>query len=982
MATTEHTINDAIAELLRQTRYAWRDSNVVRSETTQLLAGSKSRRPDILIAEPHTAPVVIETEVLPAATVEAEALARLDEKLSGSGSPILSSIAIRLPQRFRDAQGHKLKNSIETADDFEFALYSGENAKEYDRYPQRGWLTGGVRDLSLLVQSASMPPIIIEKAASDFEEGVTQAANLLNDVAKNHPAAAPKIADELHQKDSPQTRRMAMVILVNAFIFHEYLAGGHGELGEVRTLSEMQYGESGLQIPAILEDWNKILRVDYFPIFDIAFRILRAIPTFQSNELIRRLAQSAMALASTGVIRSHDLTGTVFQKLISDRKFLAAFYTTPASAALLVGLAVNEDSLLSGDWSNPDAVASLRIADFTCGTGTLLTTAYQRISQIHELNGGNAEAIHPQMMARALVGCDILPAAAHLTASMLAGAHPHVHYDESAIFTAPYGVQEDGQVKLGSIDLLRDMPLLEGSEITAKAIEATQGAEVDIWRYAPHGSFAMVIMNPPFVRDTNHEGQHATVAHPSFAAFGSSDDEQKAMAAAAKVLTRGTIYNGYAGAGSTFLALADKKLKNYGVLAVVLPLTLMSGSSWKKCRNQLREAYDNLILISIAGTDNAPLSFSADTGMADCLIIGQRSGRRQFRATFVTLDKAPEQSINSLEIAQQIRRLIQLNTLRQLEDAPSDGSELLSGLDIVGKAIDAPLPATGGWKLARIRDMSLAQCAYQLANNGQVWLPTQMESERHAVSMTTVMTIGKIGPSHRSVKRSYGGPFDLRSLQADIVPTYPILWAHDAKRERTMKFEADHDGIPYSPNNQAARVTFQEKVRRILSSASHCHSNLDFRFNSQSTGMQFTERKTISGRAWISIRLNSVEQEKALVLWGNTLLAVLMFWWHSSRQQPGRGVITKTELSSLPVLDVTAFTDEQLQRAAQLFDETCQLPLKPIHELDQDENRKLLDRRFYSEVLGLPDSILADDGPLDILRQKLCHEPSIRGSKK
>jgi hypothetical protein len=39
-------------------------------------------------------------------------------------------------------------------------------------------------------------------------------------------------------------------------------------------------------------------------------------------------------------MRSHDLTGAVFQKLIADRKFLAAYYTTPASAALLAGLAI------------------------------------------------------------------------------------------------------------------------------------------------------------------------------------------------------------------------------------------------------------------------------------------------------------------------------------------------------------------------------------------------------------------------------------------------------------------------------------------------------------------------------------------------------------------------------------------------------------------------------------------------------------------
>ncbi|MCE2472813.1 MAG: hypothetical protein J4G18_13150, partial [Anaerolineae bacterium] len=183
MATTEHTINDAIAELLRGTRWAWRDSNVIRAESTRLLAGSAGSQPDILIAEPHTSPVVIETEVLPATTVEVEAVARLGEDLSGSGRTILSSIAVRLPQRFRGAQGRGLTKAIESANDLDFALYSGEDAQKFDRYPQSGWLRGGINDLSVLVQSASMPPLIIEKAADEFEQGVTQAANLLNEIA-------------------------------------------------------------------------------------------------------------------------------------------------------------------------------------------------------------------------------------------------------------------------------------------------------------------------------------------------------------------------------------------------------------------------------------------------------------------------------------------------------------------------------------------------------------------------------------------------------------------------------------------------------------------------------------------------------------------------------------------------------------------------------------------------------------------------------
>ena len=986
MALTERTINNAIADLLTQTRHAWRRDDVVVSESTGQLADSKMLQPDILIEEIFAGRVVIETELLPATTVEKDALQRLGKEVVRYGLPVNSVIAARLPRRLKETSRRRLKHELRKADDLQFALFSGKDSENYSRYPERGWLIGGIHDLSILVQSASMPPAVIEKAASWFELGVNQAAELLKALSQNHPAAVQAIAEELHQHDSTQTRRMAMVILLNAFMFHDHLVGGHGDLRNVRTISEIEYTNEGmLPIHEILKDWEVILSVNYWPIFDIACRILRAIPNVHDNAFIKQLARTSEALLGNGLMRSHDLTGTVFQKLIADRKFLAAFYTKPASAALLVGLAVDEDTLLSPrEWANPDAVSSLRIADFACGTGTLLSTAYQRITQLHELHGGNSQAIHAQMMARALVGCDILPAAAHLTAASLAGAYPYVQYDESAIFTAPYGVQEDGKVKLGSTDLLRDKALLEGSEITAKAIEATQGADVDIWRYAPHESFDMVIMNPPFTRPNNFERRIPDTPNPNFAAFGATAAEQKAMARAAKELTKNSVAHGSAGEASTFFALADRKLKLNGMLALVMPLTILTGSSWEKCRNQLREAYDDLILISISGRNNQ-VSFSADTGMGECLVIGQRSARRQFRATFVVLTIAPEYSAVSLTVARQIRRLVRDKSLRRLEDGPTGGNAIWFGDELVGQAIDAPLPNSGSWKIARIVDLSLAQCAYQLASEQRLWLPTQLEADAQTLAMTTIQDVGSIGPYHLQVSKSQGDgqrrPFNLRPLQGTEIPTYPILSAHDADRERTMVFEADHDGIPYRANSKQEQGIVDREVAKVFASASHCHSSLDFRFNSQSTAMQFTKRKTIGGRAWISLQFPTADHEKALAVWGNTLLGLLMFWWHASRQQPGRGVITKTTLATLPVVDVTALTPDQLQTAARIFDDTCQLPLKPLHELHLDDNRKLIDRRFYGEVLNLPDALLRDNGPLDILRVKLAQEPSIRGSK-
>ncbi len=281
------------------------------------------------------------------------------------------------------------------------------------------------------------------------------------------------------------------------------------------SLEQLRGSSAGLTKSSVLTEWRKILAINYWPIFDIARRILEIIPAADSKALIDALAATSDKLLQNRLMRSHDLTGAVFQRLIADRKFLAAFYTTPASAALLVGLAITPDMFPAGkSWSSADDVKSLRIADFACGTGTLLSTAYQRVSFLHEHAGGDAEKIHPQMMATALVGCDVLPAAAHLTASMLAGAHPTVKYNQSSIMTVAYGKQPDGAIALGSLDLLDPQGTFEVLSITAKAAEGMGEAEKETWQSLPHASFDVVIMNPPFTRATNHEGKKRRCSQP------------------------------------------------------------------------------------------------------------------------------------------------------------------------------------------------------------------------------------------------------------------------------------------------------------------------------------------------------------------------------------------------------------------------------------------------------------------------------------
>lgn len=986
MSTTEHTINDTLAEVLRKTRHAWRVSRVVKSEQLGMLRES-SARPDILVVEPNVSPVAIEVEVLPAISVESEAISRLGSYMSGAKRTILSAIAVRLPAQMRTKESAALLNELEKATDLEMALYSGSDPSKCSRWPHSGWIIGSVSDLSVLVQLASIPPEIIDEAVDQLVDGVQGAAGLLNEMAEQYPGAIHKISQELCQEDGDQTRRMAGAILANAFMFHEILAGGKDELASVKSLEQLRGSSGKLTKSTILTEWRKILKINYWPIFDIARRIFEVIPAAESKPLIDILAKTTDKLLQNRLMRSHDLTGAVFQRLIADRKFLAAFYTTPASASLLVGLAITPDMLSAGrSWSSADDVRSLRIADFACGTGTLLSTAYQRIGQLHEFAGGDAEKLHPQMMATALVGCDVLPAAAHLTASMLAGAHPTIKYNQSSILTVAYGKQPDGAIALGSLDLLDPQGTFEILSITAKAAEGMGEAEQETWQSLPHASFDVVIMNPPFTRATVHEGKSIAVPNPMFAAFSSSAEEQALMGKATERLVKNTSAHGNAGEASIFLVLADRKLKPDGMLALVMPLSLIAGESWEDSRALLAKSYTNLVLVSIAGAGSSDMSFSADTGMGECLVVGRKSNIGSPRATFVILSERPAYPLIGASAAEQIHRLIASREIRRLEDGPVGGTLIHFGDDVIGQALDAPLPASGGWNLSRIADLSLAQTAYQIANEKRIWLPSMSRSESVYIPITAVAAIGEIGPIHRDINGNtptggIRGPFDIVPLKLKSAPTYPALWAHDAKKERTMSFGADCEGIPRRGADPEEQAVLDIKVTRVWETASHCHFNCDFQFNSQSTGMQFTPHRTIGGRAWLSIRLSSVDQEKALVLWANTSLGLLLRWWHSNKQQAGRGNIGKLALQTLPILDVTALTPKQISEAVKIFDAMSGQELLPLHEIDRDLVRKELDEQFARNVLGLAEPILNQDGPLGLLRMKLSREPSVRGNK-
>ena len=429
---TEPSANNATGGLLQ----AMLPRSSVRSEHTQAISGHPGLQPDILITAPGRAPVVVEAEYMPAHTVEVEARSRLGLEAASNGRVIEAAIALRYPEELREA--HDLHAALSSAR-LSYCVFT-EGAEDVHRFPESGWLDGDLEDLADMVRLVSVPQRAVDRATTALQEGIDGAARLLDELNETSAGRHHAIARLLGMSNVPQTRRMACAIIANALVFHERIAGRHEGVKPLAVVCG-----DGVDNPQseTLAAWEAILKINYWAIFAIAKDILEQLPSGDAADILRRLRHTAQAVDATGVDNAHDLTGRIFQRLIADRKYLATFYTLPASAALLARLAVAK--MEGVDWSDAGAIGRLRIGDFACGTGALLSAVYEQIAARHERAGGDAAALHKVMMEDVLYGCDVMPSAVHITGSTLSGVEPSVLFNSSHLYTMPYGRMQMGR---------------------------------------------------------------------------------------------------------------------------------------------------------------------------------------------------------------------------------------------------------------------------------------------------------------------------------------------------------------------------------------------------------------------------------------------------------------------------------------------------------------------------------------------------------
>ena len=1016
MSIREDQLNGRIATIIREcvAGIQW----TVVEETDGTLASS-GRRPDILITrrlpEP---PIVIENEYS-TARVEEDCLNKLGQTLRPEygGQTIHTVIGMFSPKTLQDAaDGDDAEDLLRKGAILHYAAYL-TSSNGHTRFPKTGFVKGDVRNLVEFIRPAAEPEDLIRQAAEALANGAAVAARGLIDTAETNAAIGVKIAEKLRQPwpvvqsdDAKQaaadkgarlqTANMATTIIINALAYQQSLDGYNGIRGLAQVRDEM-LGKR-LTKDAVIAEFDNILNVNFWPIFHIAKELLLQIPASVANNMLEQLASTADDISSATT--HNDIAGTVFQRLIADRKTLKTYYTTPEATTLLANLAIPENL----DWANPEILKEYKVADYACGSGGIMLAAYQRIRDLHRLHGGNPDTHHAHMMQESLTAADIMPAGVHLTASLLSSVAPTIPYDGTRCILFPFGGQrktdKNGQlvtdkkgnpekvtnskgkpvVSLGSLILLN----LKGTMVQTvlpvdeEAALGAHGERRGLMVLMTPLSQSLVAMNPPFTKPTKHapfgSTDHVEPKNPSFAAFGTTDAEQGEMKKLATRLGRNTISDGNAGLGTHFTAIADNMVKAGGHIALILPTSAMIGGSydaqksqpysWQRLRNLLFNHYDQILVVSIAQPDKKDSAFSADSNLADCMVIarriphGSKPGRQ---AHFVNLKACPETKLEAQETARSIRAAV--NGTVKL----GTWSRIYIGDDEIGFVSCETITTNQKWPTVRVSDAELVRRAKKLTL-GELDLPQRATSIY--IPIVPIGEIADVGPVHRDIISRSNSPFRKRNGNK-ATTEYPMLWNHAQKGsppQNRMLTEPDSHG--------EVKQRFKGEAESMWNThATHLHISAAFQFNANPTVAAFTQRDSLGGRAWPTLKVESEDYQKALCVWLNSTLGMIIYWVESNRNQNGRGGTTVTAIPGIRTLDIKKLGPKQLAAAVEIFDDLKDKVMLPANQSWEDPVRHELDRRLVVEVLGLDNKSVEQ---LGILRLQWCSEPTVTSTKK
>lgn len=922
------------------------------AEAETILAKGKHRS-DILL-QMRGIRVVIEAKFVDHVKAETVVLSDARNRVRNGIAHI--AVAVIYPLSLRSASTTNVLEELESAE-LKYCIVSELADKEswYEGTPAK--VLARIRR----VQEALSKDDIVERTArkistqldaiSELWIGQTGTCDRLSEFLGISRPAGENADKAVERRES--AAKVSALLLANAFIFQEQLSRSNTQ---VKTLRNLKKGND--VVDAALQHWNWLWKtVDYVPIFQLGEKVLTELPSsMDSTFAVEALLNEAQAICRQQAALRHDLMGRIYHWLLHEAKYLGTFYTSTTAATLLLKLVFALE--WEHDFSEAKKVASFKMGDFACGTGTLLMAGAQAITDRYirdraehgySTNHQDMTVLHQTLMQNVMHGYDVLPTAVHLTASTLALLAPEVALDRMNLFVMPLGIDHD-KPRLGSLDFFESSEVktqfaLDDSHLESVRASVTSTDMSNAW--VP--KLDLCVMNPPFVRSTGGN-----------LLFGSLPNERKTLQAALSKLAKSLAVSTTAGLGAMFVPLARLHTKPGGRIAFVLPLALATGEAWAAIREIIAN-YFHLELV-VSSHDIERYNFSENTNLSEIMFVARRlsNGEKPELTSYVKLWHNPRTIHEALDCASRTVNAINVPSIKE-NDAQvirrTNGEpigEIVSLNAPVGKEI---------WNAATFAQSDLLKVHTNLFHHHRVQIPLcQVVAD---IKLCRLDELGELGYDSRDILDA----FDVDKTSTEWSP-YAGFWNHDSKKVKTIAQQPNSTLLarkqPLSRRNlKPAEPVWAKSANTLL--VARIRSNTH-----RLIATSFTTK--VLGNTWWAFNDEELTelQRKALIVWLNSTFGILSLF--------GQRVVTagawmsfrKPAWSSMQVLDVRELSVSQLEQLGATFDVVANRQLKPVAALNTDSVRIRIDEEIC-RIMDLPD--------IESIRQLLAREPSLTSKK-
>jgi hypothetical protein len=792
---------------------------------------------------------------------------------------------------------------------------------------------------------------IVSKAVEVLEIGVE---TFLGNI-EQFPEVAKRISKTLGINQLPKGKlshylsgvsRISALVLLNAIIFQEILSRHECKVNTLQQTISSQNPAAEFS-----RHWQQIVaEINYYPIFHLATEILNCLPSnLDITEAMQKLVDAAQKVVILKAAFGHDLMGRIFHRWLLDAKYLGAYYTKIPSAILLLKLALCP-SRWNVKWNDIGEIRQFRLADLACGTGTLLMAASSVLADnfirgcaaTHEIP--DTKEFYTIMGEEVLHGYDVVPSALHITASTIAMLSPDTIMNKMNLFLMPFGGKDKA---LGSIEFAKASQPALGSDffnlptqietVGTKTVETASLPQLDL-----------CVMNPPFSR--------SVVGNLLFGSL--PEKERQALQKKLKKTMHSFQANITAGLGSVFVAIGEQYVKQGGRMALVLPKSVLSGVAWAETRSLLTKNY--FIEFIVVSYEPQKWNFSENTDLSEVLIVARKKmideEAKNKQCNLVILWHRPETTFEALAVAYEILR----DAAPDLET--KQGAQVIRlGNQCMGEVVsvnNASLADYPNWLIpCGFAQSDLSRVAIHLLK-GKLKIPGNPKVSE--LALCPLSAIGSLGPDQRDVVDG----FDTSSS-----PTmYSAMWGHKSDDIKTLSVE---------PNKWLTPLSLARKGRKLKQAEA---------LWPQASNIMIASRLRLNLIACVSIRLNrealgiswwpfridddkqSVQAEKALALWLNSTLGLILLLVNRVEQHGPWINLKKPSLHQMPVLDIRELSSLQLEALARDYDRLASSPLLPLSNIKDDITRVEIDKAI-SSALNLSD--------VSILRSLISQEPNI-----